>query len=124
MNDPMMRRAVWLTESQRLQLLEAATRACAAEGANAALCAALIVELEALATRLLDLHADIRTTVNGLQMPADCLPVYTCDAELEQVILFGDLSDDLAHLAHPPVPLPAYPPIVLDLTRRRRARRK
>lgn len=104
MIDPNLKRAVWLTEQQRNQILDAATRAYATEGADLFICQGLISELQSLNDRVATWHSKIKAVVSLLELPEDALPVYISHMEIEEIVVYGELDLDLADLIDPPIP--------------------
>jgi hypothetical protein len=104
--DPLLRRAVWLTEQQRERLLTAALLAYTTEGSDRDLCNSLISELILLQERLGSAQPLIRALVSGLRLPADALPVYLCQAEVREVRKYGALPADFVNLLDPALPIP------------------
>lgn len=104
MIDPNLKRAVWLTEDQRNEVLNAAIRAHATVGSNIALCENVIAEIQSVDDRLMTLHSKITAVVKLLNLPADALPVYLSHMEIEEIVFFGELDLDLADFIDPPIP--------------------
>lgn len=100
MSDPNLRRAVWLTSGQRRDLLEAARRA-QRNGGNAEVLEPLLYELDFIEDRQALLAHLVRSVINGLCLPGDALPVHLCDAEADEVILFGELGHSLTGVIRP-----------------------
>lgn len=105
-----LKRAVWLTSSQRQELMNSATRAFAAEGSNQEACQNLIQELSLLEERISGLGSVIRSMVLGLRMPEDALPVYINSIEVRQMSIYGNLRQELVELLDPSIPIPPIPP--------------
>jgi hypothetical protein len=90
-----LRKACWLTNSQRLELLEGAKRAQLHKKSDSQLCEDIISELEHLENRIESLRPVVRSVVFGLKLPLDALPVYISYAETQQICLYGKISEDL-----------------------------
>lgn len=104
MIDPNLKRAVWLTEQQRNQLLDAATRAYATEGADLFACQSVMTEIQSLSERVVALHGKIQAVVKLLELPTDSLPIYVSHMEIEEIVIYGELDLDLADFIDPPIP--------------------
>lgn len=101
MRDPLLRLPFWLTHDQRHKLGNATLTAIQHVDADIDLCQSLLQEIldanhrEETVTRLVSLM------IEGLRLPADIVPVFLCDAEITQVVLYGDLDRILVDLLQP-----------------------
>lgn len=103
MYDPHLRKACWLTSSQRIELLEGAQRAQHHKNSDEELCVSIIQEIEYLENRIETLRPIVKSVVVGLKLPLDALPVYISYAETQQICKYGKISDDLKNVIHPPL---------------------
>jgi hypothetical protein len=87
MINPFLRRAVWLSESQRVLLLEAAHSAKANSKSDSVLCNSVILEIERSEAEFRNNQKSslINTVINGLRLPKNSLPVYLCYAEVSEI---------------------------------------
>lgn len=87
MNNPFLRRAVWLDDSQRSLLSLAAKSATLNPNSDSLLCDSV---LEEIATAELEFTRNknslILGVIRGLKLPKTALPVYLCYAEITEVI--------------------------------------
>lgn len=104
MIDPNLKRAVWLTAQQRNELADAATRAYATDGADPDICQSVVSEVLSVDERMMSFHGKIQSVIKLLEMPDDSLPLYLSHIEIEEIVVFGELSLDLADFIDPPIP--------------------
>lgn len=92
MIDPNLRIPFWLTHDQRHKLGNATLTAIQNDDADIDLCQSLLHELldaghrETASTRL------VSVMIERLRLPDDITPVFLCEAEISQVVLYGDLD--------------------------------
>lgn len=103
MYDPHLRKACWLTASQRLELLEGAKRAQSHKESDSSLCESIIHEIGYLESRIESLRPTVKSVVFGLNLPLDALPIYISYAETQQVCKYGKIPEDLRNIIHPPL---------------------
>lgn len=103
MLDPHLRKAIWLTRSQRAELLLGAENASKNAKSDSQLCHNVAVELTHLEIRLQSLTTIVHSVVRGLKLPHDALPVYISHAETQQICRYGKISDELKSIINPPL---------------------
>lgn len=106
MSNPDLRRPVWLTTEQRLNLRDAAVRAMEKHQDEHAYCESVLRELSRATHRGAGSSRLIRRMVETLRMPEDIVPVYLSDAEVNHVIEFGNVKRPLARLLQNKPPRP------------------
>jgi hypothetical protein len=102
--DPNLKKAVWLTEEQRNQLLDAAARAYATDGADLFACQSVINEIQNIEERVSTWYSKIQAVVRLLELPEDALPIYVSHLEIEEIVVYGELDLKLADFIDPPLP--------------------
>lgn len=94
MINPFLRKAVWLSESQRDLLRSAAISAKENSKSDTMLCESVLNELEKTEKEFSHQtkNALVRKFIDGLKLPKTSLPIYLCYAEVTEIKLYARID--------------------------------
>jgi hypothetical protein len=89
MNNPFLRRVIWLDENQRSLLSLAAESAIINPKSDSLLCdnvlkEIMLAELDFLRNK----NSLVLSAIRGLRLPKTALPIYLCYAEIQEIISY------------------------------------
>jgi hypothetical protein len=93
MNNPFLRRAVWLDDNQRSLLCLAVESAMLNTKSDSILCNSILKEIKLSELEFMrNKNSLVLGAIHGLRLPRTALPIYLCHVEIEEVLTYTKID--------------------------------